>query len=432
MGNQNIIKNASWIIVCRIVQSFVALVIGMISARYLGPSNYGLISYASSVIAFAVPIARLGLRDTLVEEIVTSPEREGETLGTALVMSVIGSLFGIIGVFAFTSIANAGDKETIAVCMLHSISLVFQMTEMIQYWYQAKLLSKYTSVVSLVSYFVVSIYKIFLLVTSKSIYWFSVTTAFDYLLISLFLIIIYQKIGNQRLSFSFSLVKPLLNKSKHYILPGMMVTIFAQTDKIMIKHFVGDAETGYYTVAVVGASIANFVFQAIIDSFRPVIFESRKTSYASYENNIAKLYSILLYLGVFQSIFFTLFAKWVVLIMYGAEYIDAIPILQTVTWYTAFSYIGYVRNIWMLAEDKQKYLWIINLSGAVLNVIINAVLIPIAGAVGAAIASVITQFFTNFVLCFIFKPIKPVSKLIIKSLNPKLFFETVKSLIPKG
>ena len=60
MSKKSALKNASWIIVCRIIQSLISLVIGMISARYLGPSNYGVITYVSSVVAFALPIMQLG------------------------------------------------------------------------------------------------------------------------------------------------------------------------------------------------------------------------------------------------------------------------------------------------------------------------------------------------------------------------------------
>ena len=231
MGIYNkVLKNASWIIACRIVQSILALVIGMISARYLGPSNFGLLNYASSVVAFAVPLAKLGLGNVLVEELVSHPEREGKTLGTTLVMSVVSSLFCVAGCVAFVSVANAGERDTLIVCALYSISLVFQMTEMIQYWYQAKLISKYTSITSLIAYTVVSLYKVFLLVTGKSIYWFAVSYAFDFLLISLILLIWYRRLGGQPLGFSFSLGKQIFARSKYYIVSGMMVTIFAQTD----------------------------------------------------------------------------------------------------------------------------------------------------------------------------------------------------------
>ncbi len=414
-----VIKNASWIIVCRIIQSVLALFIGMVTARYLGPSNFGLLNYASSVVAFVVPLAQLGLRNVLVEEIVSHPEREGKTLGTSLVMGVISSICCIIGCLSFVSIANAGEQDTFLVCVLYSISLVFQMTELIQYWYQAKLLSKYTSVVSLVAYVIVSVYKVFLLITGKSIYWFALSYAFDYFLISAALIVIYRKLGNQKLSFSFSLGKQLLSRSRYYIVSSMMVTVFAQTDKIMIKLMIGNAENGYYSTAMTCAGMTTFVFVAIIDSLRPVIFESKKVSHQKFETNMSLLYSIIIYMGLAQSVVLTIFAAPIVNILYGEEYLSAIPLLQIVTWYTAFSHMGSVRNIWMLAEEKQKYLWIINFSGAVLNVIGNLLLIPIVGATGAAIASVATQFFTNFLLCYLIKPIRPTFKLICRALNPK-------------
>lgn len=405
------------------MQSIIALIIGMLSARYLGPSNYGLLNYANSIVAFVVPLAQLGLRNVLVEEIIAHPEREGKTLGTSIVMSVASSILCIFGCLAFVSIVNVGERETFIVCVLYSISLVFQMTEMIQYWYQAKLLSKYTSVVSLITYGIVAVYKFFLLVSGKNIYWFAISYALDFFIISIVLFFIYKKVGNQKLSFSFSLGKQLFSKSKYYIVANMMVTVFAQTDKIMIKMFVGDAENGYYSTAVTCAGITGFVFGAVVDSLRPVIFESKKVSQKDFEKNVTLLYSIIFYMGMIQSVFLTVFAKQVVDILYGPAYLAAIPLLQIITWYSAFSYMGTVRNIWMLAEEKQKYLWILNMSGALLNVVGNLIMIPHIGAAGAAIASVLTQFFTNFLLCFIVRPIRPTSKLIIKALNPKPLFD---------
>ncbi len=427
MNQNKLLKNASWIIACKIVQSLIALIVGMISARYLGPSNYGLISYAASLVTFAVPLAQLGLRGVLVEEIVSNPEREGKTLGTALGMSLVSSLFCVLGIAAFVSVANAGEPVTLAVCLLSSVSLVFQMTEMIQYWYQAKLLSQYTSIISLAAYTTVSLYKVFLLVTQKSIYWFAVATAFDYAIISLALLLLYRRLGTQKLSFSIELMGKLFSRSKYYILSGMMVVIFSQTDRVMLKMMMGDAENGYYTAAAGCAGIAGFVFQAIVDSFRPVIFRCKKTDTAGYERNLSRLYGIILYLGLAQSLGIMLLSGFLVRLMYGDAYLAAVPVLQILTWYTCFSYLGSVRNIWMLAEEKQRYLWILNLSGAVLNVLVNWILIPVMGAAGAALATVTTQGFTNLVLCFVVKPIRPTLRLMLRGLDPRLLTE----LIPK-
>lgn len=423
--NKSVFKNATWIVTCRIVQSLISLLIGTISARYLGPSNYGLISYASSLVAFVLPLAQLGMRNILVEQIISHPEREGKTIGTSLIMSMTSSMVCILGCISFVSIVNVGEKDTMIVCALYSITLFFQMSEMIEYWYQAKLLSKYTAVVALVAYTLVALYRVFLLIAQKSIYWFALTNALDYLLITVALLVLYRKLGGQRLSFSFDIAKELFSVSKYYIVSGMMTTIFSQTDKIMIKMMVGNAENGYYSIAATCAALSGFVFTAVIDSMRPLILDSKNRGEDQFHKNMSRLYSVIIYMGVIQSVVLTLFAKPIVLLLYGEAYSPSIEILQIITWYSAFSYMGSVRNIWILAESKQKHLWKINLSGAVLNVVGNFILIPILGASGAAIASVATQCFTNFVLCLIMKPIRPTAKLIWQAMNPKLILEMI-------
>ena len=115
----SIFKNAAWIITCKIIQSVINFVIGLLTARYLGPSNYGTLSYVMSVVAFAMPIMQLGLNQTLVKEFVKSPDQEGSILGTALVINIISSVFCMIGSVAFVAIANGNEKETILVCVLY-------------------------------------------------------------------------------------------------------------------------------------------------------------------------------------------------------------------------------------------------------------------------------------------------------------------------
>ena len=221
-----IIRNASWIIICRIAQSVLTLVIGMLTARYLGPSNYGLINYASSIVSFVTPIMYLGLNSILVQEIIQNPNQEGEILGTSIVMSLGSAVLCIIGVVSFALVANAGETETLIVCALYSILLIFQAVDLVQYWFQAKLMSKYTSITMLCAYLVVSIYKIFLLATGKNIYWFALSNVIDYAIIAISLLIIYKKYGGSKFFFSLQTGKRLISRSKYYIISSIMKVVF--------------------------------------------------------------------------------------------------------------------------------------------------------------------------------------------------------------
>ena len=398
----------------------------MVSARYLGPSNYGLLNYAASLVAFALPFMKLGFDSTLVKELVESPSQEGEIMGTALIMNTLSGVLCMAAVSTFAFFTNLGDQETILVCVLYSISLIFSALEMIQYWFQYKLLSKYSSVVMLVSYFVVSCYKIYLLAASRSVLWFAVSNSLDYGIIAVSLLIIYRKHSEKPLKWSKDLAKKMLSRSKYYVLASLMLVVLQNTDHIMLTGMIDKAENGYYSAAITCATVTQFVYVAIVDSFRPMILVRKKESQRGFENSMMQLYSLTLWLGIAQVAVFILAAKPITLLLYGKSYLPTVKVLRCLMVYFVFSLMGLLRNVWILAEQKQKYLPIINLSGAVMNILLNAFLIPLWGACGAAVASVVTQFFANFVMGYILKPLRENNRLIIKSLNPVLFAKMVR------
>ena len=419
MKTNKVANNVKWVVICKAAQAILQLLIGLLTARYVGPANYGLINYAKSVVAFAVPITKLGLDATLVRELVQEPDKEGEILGTSLLMSFLSSVAGVICITGFVSVANWGEPITLAVCFLYSLSLLFQVLELLQYWFHYKLQSKYPSIVMLIAYFAAAVYKIYLFASGKSVYWFAVAYSVEYGITGFLLLVIFRRQCGHKLTGTLSMARKLFSRSKYYILSSLMVTLFQNTDHIMLKIIAGDAENGIYTAAITCAGVANFVYAAIIDSLRPVILENKKTGAQSYDDSISKLYSIIVYLSLLQGVAFTVLAKPIVMILYGAEYTSAISVLQVLIWYLSFSQMGRIRNIWILAEEKQKILWKINLAGALTNVALNAVLIPYFGAAGAAIASLATQIFVNFILGFIIKELRGNNALLIKGLSPR-------------
>ncbi len=221
----------------------------------------------------------------------------------------------------------------------------------------------------------------------------------------------------------------MLSRSKYYIIPSLMVMIFHHTDRIMLKLMMNETETGLYSAAITCIGISGFVFAAVIDSARPAILETKKKSPELYENRVMQLYSVITFLSLSQSIVMTVLAKPLVLLLYGADYAQSASILAVAVWYVTFSHYGSVRNIWILAEGKQKYLTGINVVGALANVVLNFALIPIWGAIGAAVASLTTQFFTNVIIGFIFKPIRRNNYLMVKSLNPRILIELASTII---
>ena len=414
-----VVKNAGWIIGAQVLKTVLGLVISLFTARFLGPSNFGVINYAASIVAFVAPIMYLGFNNTLVQEIISHPDEEGKVMGSAILLSFISSLCCIVGIVVFTAIADKDEPITILVCGLYSLILVFQSVDLINYWFQAKLMSKHSSLVSLIAYVLVSGYRIFLLATGKSVVWFSVASALDVFLIAVSLLWLYRRQCKQELLPSLSFAFEMLSRSKYYILSNLMIAVFAQTDRIMLKQLIDSSAVAFYTAASTCAGIAGMVFSAIIDSMRPVILEQKHRDEAAYERSMIGLYSVIIYLSLFYSAVVTGFAPIIVGVLYGDAYSASIPVLQVIVWYGTASFLGGARDIWILAEKKQKHLLVINILGVIVNIGLNMLLIPKYSALGAAIATVITQIVINILFVSIYKPTRHNGYLMFKALNPK-------------
>lgn len=408
-----IIKNVSWLIGGKLANTLLAFVVGVFAARYLGPNNYGLINYAAAYATFFASLCTLGINSVIVKNFVDHPEQEGETIGTTLLLQAVSSLLSAAVIVGIVSIVDKGEKLTVVVVALYSIRLIFQVFETLNYWFQAKLQSKYSAMAEMTAYAAMSVYKIILLALGKSVEWFAVANAFDYIVLAVFLLIAYFKNGGSKFTFSLNKAKELLKSSNSFIISGLMVAIYASTDKFMLKQMLGADEVGHYSIAVTISTSWAFVLSAIIDSFYPGIVESFRDDRLSYERKNRQLYAIVFYIAVLASVAICLVAKPFILIVYGESYLPAVAPLRVVVWYTAFSYLGVARNAWMVCENMQKYLKYLYVGAALLNVLLNLAFIPVLGAAGAAAASLITQISTIIFLPALIRPLRPNAKLML-------------------
>ncbi len=420
MFRNKTVKNVGYLIVGKVIQMAFALVISLLTARYLGPSNYGLINYASAYTGFAAAVCTLGINNVLVKEFIDHPGDEGMVIGTTLGLRAISSLLSALAIAAITFVVDADEPTTKLVVVLASVGVIFQISETFNYWFQSRLESKVTAIATLVAYLISSAYKVYLLIAGRSVEFFVLVSSLDYLCLGIILLSQYKKRTNSAIRFSWNYGKNLLGKSYHFIFSGLMISIYAQTDKLMLKHMIGQTENGYYATAVAVCGMWCFILSAVIDSVYPSIMEAAKVNNETlFRKRNVQLYAIVFYLSAFVSLCFTVLARPIILILYGESYLPAAAPLRIITWYTAFSYLGVARNAWVVAKDRQKYLFRIYAASALANVVLNYLLIPSFGASGAAVASLAAQVFTTLIVPFFIKDMRENSMLMLDAIMLK-------------
>lgn len=425
-------NNASWLIFGRVIQLVLSLFVSILTARYLGPSNKGLIDYASAYVLFFTAFCVLGLNSVLVKDFIDKPEERGLAIGSALVMRLVSSVLSAIMIILISTIVDYGETETIIVVALCSLGTIFNVFETFNFWFQAQYKSRVTSIVMLIAYAVMSAYRVVLLVLGKDVYWFALATSVEYAVVAIALYVAYKIYHGPKLRFSFKKCKQLLKSSYHFILPSLMIAIYNQVDKIMLKNMVDTVEVGYYSTAVTLTHVWGFVLTAMIDSIVPTILRLKNQDENAYKKKNMQLYSMVFYTAIFVAVLYTIFGDLVIEILYGEEFMGASMPLKILPWLTAFSYLGGARSAWVVSENKQKYLKYINVTAVFTNVILNLVLIPFLGASGAAIASLVTQMCVCIIVPLMIKPMRENAILMIRAINPKYIFSAIKSLFKKN
>lgn len=412
-------KNASWLIAGRIIQMILSFFVGLLTARYLGPSNYGLVNYAATYTTFFASLCTLGINSIIVKNFIDYPEEQGTTLCTAIILRAISSIASMVAIMGISFIADKGEPTTQLIVLLCSAGMVFQIFDTFNYWFQAKLQSKFSAIATLVAYIMVSVYRIVLLIFEKDVAWFALVSSIDYAVIACFLAIAYKKNNGPKFKFSWKKGKQLLSESYNFILSSLMVSIYGSTDRFMLKQMIGEESVGYYATAVTLCNMWVFVLSAVVDSLTPPIMQAYSEDKAIYEKRNKQLYAIVFYVSAFVSLCFMLFGRIAIRILYGEAYSGAATPLSIITWYTAFSYLGVARNAWIVCEHKQFYLKYLYIGAAITNVVINALLIPKWGASGAAMASLLTQSSTILIFPALIKDLRPNVKLMIDAIRFK-------------
>lgn len=420
-------KNASWLIAGKVIQMLLSVFVSILTARYLGPSNYGLISYGTAYTTFFAALCGLGINAIIIKNFVDHPDEQGEAIGSALLMRFVSSLLSAMMIIGIVFVIDNDEPLTIVVVALCSLGSIFNIFDTFNYWFQNRYQSKVTSIVTLIAYIVTSAYKIVLLILDKDVRYFALATSVDYIVVAVLLFWAYKRHGGSKLKFSFRKSKELLSLSYNYILSTMMVAIYGQTDKLMLKQFLGESEVGYYATAVSVCSMWTFVLQAVIDSMYPTVLRLHADNKEAFDRKNKQLYAIVFYVSCAVSVLFLIFGDWGITTFYGDKYAPAGLPLKIITWYTAFSFLGVARNAWIVSEGKQRYLKYMYLGAAILNIILNCVFIPSMRSAGAALASLITQMFTSFIMPYFFKEMRPNVKLMFEAILLKDVFVKKKS-----
>jgi O-antigen/teichoic acid export membrane protein len=400
---KKIIANTFWLFADRIVQMLLSLFIGIWVTRYLGPEQFGLLSYSMAFVSLFGVISNLGMDSIVVREVVRNSASANLILGTTFFLRQASTLVTALMAIAVIFVIRPEDPVTHTMVGILIISSFFN-TFPIDVWYQSQVDSKHVVWARNSAYVLMCGYRLALIQMQAPLVAFAWAALVEVMLSTAAQVALYQfkHKALQAWRFNIGWAKTLLKESWPLIISGMVIVLYMRIDQLMLGQMTSAKEVGIYSAAVKISEMWYFVPGAIVSSVFPSIVQSRENS-TLYYSRLQKLFNLMTLLSYGVALPLTFISTWLVSTLYGTEFMAAAPILSLHVWTGLFVSIGLARGPYLITEGLTRFSALTSAGGAVINIVLNYFLIPAYGAVGAAVATVIAQIFASY-LAHLFHP----------------------------
>jgi O-antigen/teichoic acid export membrane protein len=415
---QRALDNTGWLFADKIFRMGIGLLVGVWIARYLGPTQFGLLNFAGSFATLFSALALLGLEAIIVRELVRNPASQNELLGTTFFLRLLSGGISFAAALLTISIIRPEEPATHLLVALAGGMLIFQAVDVIDLWFQSEVQSRYVVMARGAAFFCSAGLKVGLIMAEASLVAFALANALELALGAVGLMIVYRLNGQfiSRWRVRAAKVRQLVSEGLPLVLSGIVFMVYLRVDQVMLGQMVGDKEVGIYAAAVRIAEIWYFIPVAVVSSVFPNIIKARESDKDEFYRRLQRLYNLMAFMGYVVAVPVTVIAGFVVKLLFGDAYAAAGPMLAVLVWAGLFANLTVARNAYLLAMNWSRVLFFVVCLGAITNVLLNLLLIPRFGGMGAVIASCISYWVAAHGACYCYRPLRRTANMLTRAL----------------
>jgi O-antigen/teichoic acid export membrane protein len=397
---QRIAKNTTVLMIAQVASYLLAFFYMMYTARYLGAAGFGILSFALAFTGIFAVFGDLGLQPLTTREVARNKSLAPKYLANVSLMKVI-LVVTTFGLVALTINLMDYPAETIRVVYLLALSVIFSaFTGMFYSIFQAFERMEFQAIGQMLNAALLLGGVILVIKLGFSI------IGFAYLYFIASAIALGYSFAVMKLKFSdpasastakvieldWSFWKPTIKQALPFGLTTVFVSIYYWISTVMLSMMKGDVAVGWYNAAYRLVLIPLFIPAVFNSAIFPVMSQFSVTSKTSLEFTFQRYFKYMVLLSIPIAIGTTLLSGRLILLVFGQEYAPAIIALQILIWSTLFIFMNGVFGRLIESLNKQILGTMVAGVGAVLNVVLNLLLIPRYGYIAAGAATVGTEF----------------------------------------
>ncbi|MEJ2521237.1 MAG: flippase, partial [Desulfuromonadales bacterium] len=341
-----------------------------------------------------------------------------KSLGTVFILILLGGLFTFVLALVAVQLARPGDNLVRWLVGIMAAATIFRAFHAIEFWFESQMQWQYTVYGRTSAFLLISLIKVTLIVLQAPLIAFAWAGLAETACGALGLLLVYRQRGYLLRNWRFSsiLARSMLKDSWPLVCASLFTMIYLRIDQVMIGSLLGDEALGNYSVAVRISEVWAFIPIVICSATLPAIIEAETVSEEVFYGRLQQLYNLMVLLAYAFALPMTFFSDDIIQLIFTGAYQDAGPLLAVLAWTGVFTSLGVARTNLILAKDWTR----VNLAcvalGAILNIILNTLLIPRFGTMGAVGATFVSYWFAVHGTSLLLAPLRQTGRMMTKAL----------------
>lgn len=416
-----VFENSGWLLIDKFARLFLGLVTTAMIARHIGPEAFGIWSYALAFTTIVGGLAVLGLDKIVIKELVSHPDKQARIVSTALAMRMTAGMLSFLICAVIVIITKNRSPVYIYCTLITALNILLQSFDVLDYFYQSR------NEVQQVIIPKVSVFIIFCAVKVAFIYAGASLLTFVWLsLAELFItyaVILTGYLRNYSRHFfsgiSLQEARQLFANSWPLMFTGLLVLLYMKSDQLMLDAYSSPVQLGEYAAAARISELWYAIPTVIATAVLPGLIRKRKEDPPAYWQAVERWLRLSFWMSSIIAICMSFAAPMLTGMLYGWQFPRSALILSIHIWANVPVFLCVVLMQYHIVEGTYKTNLYATISGIIVNLMINVLLIPSLGGVGAAFATVASYIAVGITLIVLDKSGK-VPMLIQRMLHPLL------------
>ncbi len=397
---QRIAKNTSVLFLSELITRSLSFFLVIIIARYLGDVGLGKYSFIFAFVGLFYIISDFGMSTLMARDIAKNKLLTKKYIDNLFAFKVFLLIFTILAPTVFILFTDKAFDIKVGV-LLAGISTSFNyLAYPFRNVFVAYEKQIYHAIYSTIERIIAFIFGIIVFYAGYGLIGFLMVLVFSNLISFIYsYLVVSKKFSKVGFELDFTFLKNILKESLPFWFTMIFITFYFRIDTVMLGFMKGFQPTGWYNAAYKIIDALSAIPFIVVLAIYPAMSRFHKVQEKFLQLLYKKSFYYLFMLGLPLAIGTTLVADRLILFVYKSSFQNSAIALQVLIWALMFIFVNYVMGYLLNSIGKQILFTYSTGFCALLNIVLNFLLIPKYSYIGAGIATVFTEL-VNFLILF--------------------------------